>query len=446
VWFDEELGELAKHLWHNVSSLVMEYHNRPRAWIWASHAGTPQSRLEWYITNYDYIRTRANLVRKKLVLDPFLDGICTSETLLVLDESSAVKNPKAKQTKASLWIRGRCGRVVLLNGTPISNSPLDMYAQGRIMHPAISGHSSFYTFRAKYAVVVQTDAGFPKITGWQNLDDLQRRFAPYVLRRLKKDCLDLPEKLPSVPLIATLTPATWRAYREMRDELCAYLSETTVTMAAQAGVKVMRLAQITSGFVGGVETAIYDGADTIDVEPVRQLSHEKLDLYIGWLETQMEQDPSLKLVTFMRFRPQLEALVSRLYKTKGLCPENVGQIHGGQPAGERDRALRLLDPRTMPKGPAIVAGITATGSMGLNLTAAHTVVYLSNDFSLKTRLQSEDRVHRPGQHCDVAYFDVVATGPDGQKTVDHLIQKTLRMKLDVATWTSSAWVQALREE
>lgn len=83
--------------------------------------------------------------------------------------------------------------------------------------------------------------------------------------------------------------------------------------------------------------------------------------------------------------------------------------------------------------------------MGLNLTAAHTVVYLSNDYSLKTRLQSEDRVHRPGQRNVVSYFDVIAVGPNGQRTIDAAIVKALRDKNDLASWTTGAWVAALRD-
>jgi hypothetical protein len=71
---------------------------------------------------------------------------------------------------------------------------------------------------------------------------------------------------------------------------------------------------------------------------------------------------------------------------------------------------------------------------------------VSNDFSLFTRQQSEDRTHRPGQHHPAAYHDIVAEGPRGQKTVDHVVLKALREKLDIATWTSAAWVRALREE
>jgi SWI/SNF-related matrix-associated actin-dependent regulator of chromatin subfamily A-like protein 1 len=445
VWFDQELGELAKHLWLDCSNLVMEYHSNIRAWVHAPQASTPDSRLEWYITNYDYIRSRVqyNKRSKKVVLDPLLDKICQPDTLLVLDESSAVKNHKAKQSKACLWIRNRCGRVWLLNGTPIANNPLDMYAQGRIMHLNVTGHKSYYTFKAKYAITIMTDAGFPKIVGWQNLEDLQRRFAPYILRRLKEDCLDLPKKLPSVPLTATLSPATWKRYTTMRDELCVWLNEHDVSTAPQAGVKVMRLAQIVSGFLGGVEPSLLDDPDDTTIVhegPIQHFSHEKLDTFMQWLDQQLENDPKFKVVVWARFRAELTMLMERLVMRK----LHTGSIHGNQSRQAREDAIRLLDPRTTPDGPVVVGGIPEAGGMGLTLTAAHVVVYLSNGFSLKTRLQSEDRVHRPGQTRAVSYFDFIAQGPQGQKTIDHLIQQVLRNKLDVATWTSSAWVSALR--
>lgn len=74
------------------------------------------------------------------------------------------------------------------------------------------------------------------------------------------------------------------------------------------------------------------------------------------------------------------------------------------------------------------------------------MLYMSNDFSLKTRLQSEDRVHRPGQMHPVSYFDVIATGPQGQKTIDHAVVKSLKAKEDIADFTTAAWLDALAED
>jgi SNF2 family DNA or RNA helicase len=121
-------------------------------------------------------------------------------------------------------------------------------------------------------------------------------------------------------------------------------------------------------------------------------------------------------------------------------------IWGNQKEEEQQAAKELLMPETMPKGPAIVIGTPKTGSMGLTLVGAHTVFYLSNDYSLLTRLQSEDRVHRGGQTHAVSYYDIVAVGPKGQKTIDHEVTLALQEKKNLAEWTMSAWLAALRAE
>jgi SNF2 family DNA or RNA helicase len=454
VWFDPELGELAKHLWSDVPCTIEEYHARTRYWAW----GLGPVPLRWIITNYDFIRSEERL--KTLV------ARATPKTLLVLDESSAIKSGSALQTKACFVLRKKCGRVVLLNGTPIANNPEDLMTQGNIMDPKILDCKYKTHFRTRYAIMGGFSVhGRPvQIIGWKNIPELQARFAPYILRRLKKDCLDLPAKLESVTLSPQMTPKTWSIYKEMREEMVVWLQKSPdgiVSQATQAMTKAMRLAQICSGFLGGVEDAM--GEETVDegsnplglpfldeapapkkvLEPVQEIGREKLDLFLSWLDLRLEEDPNLKLLVWCRFRPELERAFRELSKDTRL---SLGKIWGGQSRDERQDALRLLDPRTAPKGPVVVLGTPATGSMGLNLTASHTVIYLSNDYSLKTRLQSEDRVHRPGQTEPVSYFDVVATGPNGQRTIDHAIVKALRSKEDLANMTTSAWIHALGEE
>lgn len=455
VWFDEELGELKKHLWDGLPASVNEYHAKPRRWVNTDKVGR---KLAWLITNYDYIRSKARLEQ----ILPY----CNQKTLLVLDESSCVKNHAAQQTKACLQIRRACGRVVLLNGTPVSNSPGDMYSQANILNPNILGCKSYFHFVSKYGI----RGGWQnkQIIKWTNIEDLQLRLKPFVLRRLKEDCLDLPAKLPSVTLTATLTPEVWNVYKDMKDEMVAWLSDQTVSVAAQAIVKTIRLAQVTSGFLGGVQTQTLVDFDAPEIESrpawlpgleaipdtvksksepilqteIKEIGREKLDVFLDWYKQCLGENPDLKVLVWCRFRAELYRLVKELEEKGGIL---VGAIVGGQKRGEREAALRLLDPRTMPKGPAVVVGTPASGSMGLNLTGAHTVVYMSNDYSMKTRLQSEDRVHRPGQLYPVSYYDIIAVGPNGQKTIDHTVIKALRNKVDLATFTTSAWLAELRD-
>jgi len=454
VWFDPELGQLSRHLWPTVPCLISEYHSKLKQWTSGPEGVEP---LRWVITNYEYLRDAARL--------KMLTGKVGPKTLLVLDESSAIKTPRAQQTRACKKLRKKCGRVVLLNGTPIDHSPLDMYSQGNIMSPDILETPNLQLFRARYCVMGGWQGR--EIVGWNNLDDITARFAPYVLRRLKRDCLDLPEKMEPVTITATLTPATWKVYCEMRDDLITWLNESTASVAPQTITKVMRLAQITSGFIGGIEDQglddglpeylstthklpeeiLFQGSWTSEskmMRTVQEISDEKLTTFLQWHREQLFMNPNFKVVVWCRFRNEVERL--RLALTQLPHPNvKVGTIWSG-PKDEREYAVRLMNPYTAPKGPAVLVGTPATGAFGLDFTAADTAVYMSNERRLLIRIQSEDRIHRPGQTRAVNYFDVIAQGPRGQKTIDHHIIKMLWAHRDLAEMTTSGWIEALSEE
>jgi len=462
VWFDNETGELKKHLWEDFAVDVHEYHASTQSWVWGTRT-TKRRPLRWIITNYEFIRYGLKRIGggyRGPNLNPLLDA-AGPRTLLVLDESSSVKSWKADQTRACKTLRRACNRVWLLNGTPIAQSPGDLYAQADLMDPRILACGSYFHFRARYAVM----GGWmqKQIMGWRDLEDLQHRMRPYTLRRLKVECLDLPPKLDPVTLEVALTPGTWRAYKELRDQLISWLDENTMATTAQAGTRVMRLAQLTAGFLGGLADvqpcATCEAGGMVDNEPCpkcngagsistnvepRQVGTEKLDLIVSWVRDRLTADPNLKLVLWCRFRPEVEHLCQALRLE--FPSVQVAELWGGQKRDERTAALHLLHPDTATDEPAIVVGTLGTGSVGINLAAAHEVVYCSNGNSLFQRLQSMDRVHRPGQRYPVSYADVVATGPKGQKTIDHTIVRALRAREELATWTCAAWVQALKEE
>lgn len=454
--------------------------------------------LLWVLVSYEFLRQPGRIDE---LLGDLVNSSQRERTWVVLDESSRIKSPSALQTKACWKLGGTFrtswrevkvdqGRVVpavaspvvrktILNGTPIANSPLDLYAQFRFLDPAIVGVENFTHMRARYAVTVvgRTRGGqrFPQVVGYQNLEDLRGRVAPYVLRRLKKDCLDLPEKVYSSREVR-LSPDVWRLYESMRDDAVASLAGSE-SVAFQSGVKLLRLAQLTSGFLGGVEKiyedpTIYEEATATDgtaafgldecaipgsrgstdsvgilARPadLREVGREKLDALVELVDDLLTDDPLLKLLIWCRFRAELE----RVYRELGLkFSDRCYKIYGSQSKDERRQALDALTPGSSAVNdswPACVVGIPAAGGLGLNLTAAHTVVYLTNDFSLLTRQQSEDRVHRPPQRFPCTYLDVLAVGPQGQKTIDHVVQRALRAKEDVARWTAAAWRRELTE-
>jgi hypothetical protein len=476
VWFNQEFGELKKHLWNNIPSSVTEFHRKVKVWRHGPQTGNPNvpgSRLRWVVTNYDFIRKGfEGKGKKKRTVGKLaeIEKFCTSKTLLVLDESSAVAHNTSQQTKACYYLRQRCGRVLLLNGTPVGQSPADLYAQGNILSPSILQCRSFTHFRARYAVM----GGFEnhQIVGWVDgaIADMQKRFAPYVIRRLKKDCIDLPEKLPPVIMPVPLTPTSWKVYKEMKNDLVAWLNENKVSTASVAITKVLRLAQITSGFVGGIEDAMI-GQTEVEPAPgwmpfdeqaeafndfrkyrkdfpvkdgVAQIGTEKLEHFLDWFEARLSEKPLFKSVCWCRFLPE----VSQTLEAVQLKFPNVitAALTGKNKKEEREYVLRLLNPESSPDRPIVVVGTLGTGSMGLNFTAADTNWYRSLPRSRRILEQSKDRTHRPGQINPVSYFYQVATGPNGQKTIDHMIVNSLQGLTDLANMTTSAWVKALNEE
>lgn len=441
VWLDAETGEIRKHAW--IPSRVLEFHSPRGGTRWREIWRHGERRLTWIVTNYEFIRSETN--RSWL-----LKGLEDKKTFLVLDESSYVKNRASKQTHAAGKVRQRCSRVVLLNGTPVSNSPLDLWAQMMILDQRILGNrfKNFYQFKYHYAIM----GGWheKQVLGYKNLEELQQLVAPYAVRRLKADCLDLPPKLFTVREVA-LREETWKIYQTLRRHALVALTEAEEKLEPNAAVRIVRLAQLTSGIIGGLSVDPAGELDFVEegelstdpnVELTKDVSREKLDWVLAYLK---EETSAKSVIVWCRFRRERERLAKELRDDRH-SPWSVAEIYGGQAPASRSAALALMKPTNTTAERVVLVAQPKAGGFGLDLTRATEAVYLSNDFSLTTRLQSIDRPHRPGQQHAVTYVDVLATGPKGQRTIDHTIRRALGKMENLAAWTASVWRRALSEE
>jgi hypothetical protein len=484
VWFDKDLGQIYEQAFEDKRVIVSEYHSKIRQW---EHGPKDASPLRIIVTNYEYIRSRQNL--------EVLLAYCGPKTMLILDESSAVRGHASAQTEACMLLRWqanvrkrpvlgvpRCGRILELNGTPVAESPLDLFSQANLLHPSILDCKYVTHFKARYAVqepvlergkpMVRYGSVVQNIAGWseEGVKDLQQRLAPYVLRREAKD-FGVDFALPPVCLEVTLTKETWKHYVAMRNEMVVWLKSGVAT-ARTAAVKTIRLAQITSGFLGGVEDAgieestdvpdlFFDGLSApiskgeVDRQPwnpqltVQEIGREKLDFAIAWQKELLHRYPNLKLLAWMRFVPELKRYLKEVqqfgHPVGAACGQKVLDGEMNQKA-ERDFALRLLHPKTAPVGPATVGATQGTGAMGLNFTACRTVLDISYDFSPWKKRQGDARVNRTGQTGPVSFFYLVAVGPRGQKTIDHHVILHRLGKMNINDLTVSGWVKTLEEE
>ena len=327
--------------------------------------------------------------------------------LIVCDESSKIKTPSASQSKA-LHRLGRLSKYnIILTGTPITGSPLDIFSQYKFLDDSIFG-TSFYLFRNRYAIL----GGYQNrmIVGYRHLDELVEKVHSIAFRIKIEDAVDLPPFIDETRAI-TLEPKAQSLYRMLEQDCYAELANGEVT-ARNVLTQLLRLAQCTGGFI----------RDDIKGE-AQQVSGAKLDALEDIIDTCLDEEK--KVVVFARFVPEIEAIAAMLKKKK----IGYALIYGAT----TDRADQVKKFQEDPDVKVFIGQLQTTG-MGLTLTAANVAVFYSLDFSYANYEQSRARIHRIGQKQKCLYIHLVGKG-----TVDEKILNALKHKGDIAKIMVDDW-------
>mgnify|MGYP003575362302 CR=1 FL=1 len=365
----------------------------------ADVTGSPQ--LAFLIMSYDGFMTAAGKAAAK-------EFLARRRCLYVLDESARIKNPSAKRTKVVVASAKHAPYRRILTGTPVANSPFDVYSQVKFLDEEFwkaRGFASAEAFRTHFGIWEQAVNGatgqrFNRCVAYRNLNQLHDIVTAVASRVTKEQVLDLPPKVYTKRYF-DLSPAQAKVYGELRKDFVAFLDSGEMVTAPLVVVRLLRLQQVTCGYLPA------DDCESVTDFP----ENPRLKLLLETLE-----DCEGKAIVWARFRRDVDKICSALY------PHAV-RYDGS--VGDEDR---LAARRRFQDGDAkyFVANPAAAGE-GLTLTAARSVIYYSNSFNLTHRLQSEDRAHRIGQGESVRYVDLVASG-----TVDNHLVAALRRKHNVA--------------
>ena len=327
--------------------------------------------------------------------------------LIAIDESTTIKNHKAKRTKALLKIAAGFQFRRLLTGSPITKSPMDVYSQCEFLRPGLLGFDSYYAFQGRYAVINRRTMGahsFQQIVGFKNLDELTERIDRYSFRVLKKDCLDLPDKIYTVRYVG-LTDEQAKMYKSIQETAIVMLESGDLVTAPAVITQLLRLQQVMSGHLKT------DDGDTIYF-PSRRVAARK----------EILEEHAGKVIIWSRFRYDIIQITKVLAETYG--EESVASYYGDTTDNARNDIVKQF--QSPDSKLRFFVGNPATAGYGLTLTEADLVVYYANDFNLETRIQSEDRAHRIGQKNNVTYIDLITEG-----SIDEKIVKSLRDKIDI---------------
>ena len=332
----------------------------------------------------------------------------THKALMAVDESTSIKTPTAKRTKAitDLALLSKYKRI--LTGSPVTKSPLDLYSQCKFLDENLLGFQSYYSFRQRYAHMVSRNFGGRQVqivASYRRLDELSHSLKNFSYRVLKEDCLDLPDKI-YIKRTVELTDEQLKLYKTMKQMALAQLNGKILT-APNVLTQLMRLHQITCGHLK---------SDDGDIQIVK---NNRLNELMDVLE-----EVEGKAIIWANYVYDIETIVKEIQKKYG--QDSVVQYYGAINSEERQKGIeRFQDPNSPVR---FFIGNPQTGGYGITLTAASTVIYYSNGYDLEKRLQSEDRAHRIGQKKSVTYIDLIA-----EKTIDEKIVKALRKKIDIAS-------------
>lgn len=322
-------------------------------------------------------------------------------TMIVMDESSRIKNFKAKRTKNAIKLAQRCTFRLIMTGTPITQGYMDIYSQMEFLSKRILGHNSFYSFRARHALM----GGFKnkEIKGYVDEDIILNTIKPFTYTITKKEALDLPEKI-YVTRQIEMGEDQRKAYKAVKKGIL--VEKMPEVKTALEGI--LRLQQIAGGFIAEEKKNHLTG--DIETHTVPLQSNPKIEELKNIIEETAGQ-----VIIWARYRHEVAAIAKAV---------GADTLVGGMADDER---AKVVD-RFQLGLSKIIVGTQASGGIGITLTAANTVIYYSNTFSLEDRLQSEDRAHRISQTDSVLYIDLVAA------PVDHLVFAALKRKQNLETY------------
>lgn len=328
-----------------------------------------------------------------------------SRSLIVLDESTAIKSPGARRTKRLLALGKHADYRRILTGTPVANNPMDMFSQMKFLDENFwnsLGCRTFSAYKARFGIWVKGrngDREFPMLKGFQDLETLSKKVATKSTRQTKAEWLpDLPPKLYSKRPFE-MSKEQRKVYTELKEDLMTVIDDELITVE-HAMVKLMRLQQVTSGFIG------------TDEEPVAIPGRNpRLEALLGELE-----EVQGSALVWTRFHWDVDTIVKKLGDQ---CTWLDGRVTGEERT-QRSKAFADQEVRFLVANPAAVG-------QGFTWLCATTCIYYTNSFNLNHRLQSEDRPHRIGQKNAVKYVDLVC-----KDTLDSHITTALRKKRRIA--------------
>jgi SNF2 family DNA or RNA helicase len=350
----------------------------------------------YIITNIESLRAGAKKITKSKYHFPIaekLQQLCKNGTISVIafDECHKSKEPTSLQSRAMINVQAKY--MVAMSGTPLMNNPLDLYFPMKWL--GYENHS-FYQFKQHYCTL--GGWGGSQVVGYKNLEEIRAMMDNIMLRRLKTEVLDLPEKIRKIEYV-DMTPKQNQIYKEVYNGVMSDLQK--IKFSNNPLSMMIRLRQAT-GWTGIISDKVQESA--------------KMDRMIELVQEIVESGQ--KAIIFSNWESMTEVAREKLKSY------NPAYITGATKADERMKEVDRF--QNDDKCKVIIGTIGAMGT-GLTLTAAQNVIFLDSPWNMALKAQAEDRAHRIGTKGTVNIITLVC-----KNTIDERIEELVEKKGQIA--------------
>ncbi len=349
---------------------------------------------KFIITNIETLRGLAEKKSKTTYTFPIAEKIkelCENGTIsmIAFDECHKAKDITSMQGRAMKILQS--DYMVAMSGTPLMNNPLDVYFP---LYWLGYETDSMYRFKYKYCVM----GGYEnrEIVGYRNLDQLSQYVNKVMIRRLKSEVLDLPEKLHQIEYVE-MNAKQDVLYKEIENDIQTHTNKLEFSNNPLS--LLIRLRQAT-GYTGILSDTIHESA--------------KLDRMKELVQELAENNQ--KCVIFSNWTSITDEVMLRLNKYNPAC------ITGNTKPEQRMSEINKFQEDESCK--VIIGTIGAMGT-GLTLTAAQTVIFLDSPWNRALKDQAEDRVHRIGTKGTVNVITLVTKNTIDERIEDIVYKKGL---------------------
>lgn len=350
----------------------------------------------YIITNIETLRAGVEKISKTKYHFPIaekLQELCKNGTISVIafDECHKSKEPTSLQSRAMINVQAKY--MVAMSGTPLMNNPLDLYFPMKWL--GYENHS-FYQFKQHYCTL--GGWGGSQVVGYKNLEEIRAMMDNIMLRRLKSEVLDLPEKIRKIEYV-DMTPKQNQIYKEVYNGVMSDLQK--IKFSNNPLSMMIRLRQAT-GWTGIISDKVQESA--------------KMDRMIELVQEIVASGQ--KAIIFSNWESMTEVAKEKLKAY------NPAYITGATKADERMKEVDRF--QTDDKCKVIIGTIGAMGT-GLTLTAAQNVIFLDSPWNMALKAQAEDRAHRIGTKGTVNIITLVC-----KNTIDERIEELVEKKGQIA--------------